>query len=176
VRYIRQLQEQPYERKERCCSQLLFFEPLIFERRLTLDLYHSIAFANTSKPLRPRVFLIIIQFAKFVGMRASDRIFKSIEAVEEQEEQQINTIVGARFAAMPQAIWHSPFLGMPHPNEKCYYISRSICHVNPERLKRSGQIKSNKESLFVLSKSLITYSIFSQEIPCFNAADNSIHS
>ena len=31
------------------------FEPLIYERRLTLDLNHKVAFAKTSKPLQPRV-------------------------------------------------------------------------------------------------------------------------
>jgi hypothetical protein len=32
-------------------------EPLIFERRLTLDLHHNVLFAKTSKPLQPHVFI-----------------------------------------------------------------------------------------------------------------------
>ena len=38
----------------------IFFEPLICERRLTLDLHHREAFANLSKPLRPLVRSISI--------------------------------------------------------------------------------------------------------------------
>jgi len=39
------------------CTQ---FEPVIYERRLTLDLYHKDTFAKTSKPLQPRVDLLLL--------------------------------------------------------------------------------------------------------------------
>ena len=51
------LQLLAYEQKVQCCLHLLFFEPGICERRLTLDLHHKADFTTLSKPLMPRVVI-----------------------------------------------------------------------------------------------------------------------
>ena len=59
----------------------IFFEFLIYERKLTLDLYHNSEFTNLSKPLRPLDYFYIDDYKdNFIISQRKDLLkdFKNI--------------------------------------------------------------------------------------------------